>query len=77
MASDVAELNRMQNRYHGAVEDWIAAIRKEEVLASVNHSEAEIDTWDAASFAEEDARGKAKAAKKEYEDALREKFFNF
>ncbi len=77
MAIEVAELNRMQNRYHSAVEDWVAAIRKEEVLASVNHSEAEVDTWEAACFAEEDARGKAKAAKKLYEDALREKFFNF
>ncbi len=77
MAIEVAELNRMQNRYHSAVEDWIAAIRKEEVLASVNHSEAEIDTWEGACFAEENAREEAKAAKKAYEDALREEFFNF
>jgi len=77
MAIEDAELSRMQKRYHAAVEDWIAAIRKEEVLASGDHSEAEIDTWDAACFAEEDARGTAKAAKKAYEDALREKFFNF
>ncbi len=44
MAIENAELNRMQGKYHAAVEDWIAAIRKEEVLASAAvHSETEID----------------------------------
>ncbi len=77
MAIEVAELDRIQSSYKAAVEEWIAAIRKEEALASVNHSEAEIDTWESAGFAEEDAREKAKAAKKAYEDALRNEFFNF
>jgi hypothetical protein len=78
MAIENAELNRMQGKYHAAVEDWIAAIRKEEVLASAAvHSETEIDQWEGACFAEEEARGKAKAAKKAYEDALRQEFFNF
>jgi len=77
MAIETAELDKMQSSYKAAVEEWIAAIRREEALASVDQSEAEIDTWEAAGFAEEDARGKAKAAKKAYEDALREKFFNF
>ncbi len=77
MAIETAELDRLQSSYKAAVEEWIAAIRKEEALASVNHSEAEIDVWEAAGFAEEDAREKAKEAKKAYEDALREEFFNF
>ncbi|MGD0649090.1 MAG: hypothetical protein ABR971_13975 [Acidobacteriaceae bacterium] len=78
MAIENAELNRMQGKYQAAVEDWIAAIRKEEVLASAAvHSETEIDLWEGACFAEEAARGKAKAAKKAYEDALRQEFFNF
>ncbi len=77
MAIETAELDKMQSDYKAAVDEWVAAIRKEEVLASVNHSEAEIDTWEAAGFAEEDAREKAKTAKKAYEDALREEFFNF
>jgi hypothetical protein len=78
MANENAELNRLRNGYKAAVEDWIAAIRKEEVLASAAvHSETEIDLWEGACFAEEDARGKAKAAKKAYEDALRKKFFSF
>ena len=47
------------------------------MLASVNHSVAEVDKWEGAHFKEEDARNKVKAAKKQYEDALREKFFGF
>jgi hypothetical protein len=78
MEIENAELNKMQSKYHAAVEDWIAAIRKEEVLASAAvHSETEIDLWEGACFAEEEARKKAKDAKKIYEDALRLKFFNF
>ena len=77
MAVEVADLNQMQAAYKEAVDQWITAIREEEALASVNHSEAEIDAWEAADFREEDAREKAKDAKKNYEDALREKFFNF
>jgi hypothetical protein len=77
MAVEVSDLNQMQAAYKEAVEQWIKAIREEEALASVDHSEAEIDAWEAADFREEDAREKAKEAKKNYEDALREKFFNF
>jgi hypothetical protein len=69
------ELDRLQGTYKAAVEDWIAAIRKEEALASLNHSVTEIDKWEQAHFDEEDLRKKAKAAKKEYENALRFKFF--
>jgi hypothetical protein len=77
MAIDTAELDRMQSNYKAAVEEWIATIRREEALASVVHSEAQIDSWEAAGFSEEDARAKAKSAKKAYEDALRLEFFNF
>jgi hypothetical protein len=77
MSVEVSDLNQMQSAYKEAVEQWIKAIREEEALASGDHSEAEIDAWEAADFREEDAREKAKEAKKNYEDALREKFFNF
>jgi hypothetical protein len=77
MAVEVSDLNQMQAAYKEAVDQWITAIREEEALASVNHSEAEIDAWEAADFREEDVREKAKEAKKNYEDALREKFFKF
>jgi energy-converting hydrogenase A subunit M len=77
MESDTLDLDQMQAAYHAAVEEWIAAIKQEETLASVNHTVAEIDKWEAAHFAEDEIRSKVKAAKKQYEDALREKFFGF
>jgi hypothetical protein len=77
MSVEVSDLNQMQAAYKEAVDQWVAAIREEEALASVNHSEAEIDAWEEADSREEEARERAKEAKKNYEDALREKFFNF
>ena len=77
MAIEISDLDKLQSNYKNAVDEWIAAIREEAALASGNHSEAEIDNWEAAAFREEDARVKAKDAKRQYEDALREKFFNF
>jgi hypothetical protein len=77
MDNNTSELDQMQAAYKAAVEEWIAAIKQEETLASVNHSVAEVDKWEAAHFAEDEIRSKVKAAKKNYEDALREKFFGF
>lgn len=78
MAIAQAELDAMQARYKSAVEDWIRAIRDEETLASpAEHSEAQIDLWEAADETEEEARKRAKDAKAAYEDALRQEFFNF
>ena len=74
---DNSELDRMQNAYKAAVEEWIAAIKTEEELASVNHSIAEVDKWEDAHSKEDEIRNKVKAAKRQYEDALREKFFGF
>jgi len=59
------------------VEAWIAAIRNEEALASVNHTVAEVDKWESAHLAEDEMRSNVKDAKAKYEDALREKFFGF
>ena len=77
MAEDVAELDQLQGAYKSAVEEWIGAIRQEEALASANHSVEEIDQWEAAHFKEDELRAKVKDAKKQYEDALRRKFFQF
>ncbi len=74
---DEAELDQMQAAYIAAVEQWIKAIRDEEALASVIHSVAKVDQWEGAHFREEELRNAAKAAKKQYEDALRKKFFDF
>jgi predicted RNase H-like HicB family nuclease len=77
MPIEISELDQMQQNYKAAVDEWIAAIRREEALASVNHTVAQVDQWENAADAEEQARENAKAAKKKYEDALREEFFNF
>jgi hypothetical protein len=77
MSGDTSELDEMQSAYKAAVEEWIAAIRQEEALASVDHSIAKVDKWEQAHFKEEEIRSKVKAAKQRYEDALREKFFGF
>jgi hypothetical protein len=77
MPVELSDLDQMQKDYKAAVDAWVAAIRREEALASVNHTVAEIDKWENAAFAEDDARDKAKTAKKAYENALREKFFHF
>jgi hypothetical protein len=77
MEIDTPELDQMQSAYKAAVDEWIAAIKQEEALASVNHTIAEVDKWEGAHFAEDEIRSKVKAAKKNYEDALREKFFGF
>ena len=76
-AVDTSVLDQMQAAYKAAVEEWIDAIKEEEALASVNHTVAEVDKWEGAHFAEDEIRNKVKAAKKKYEDALREKFFGF
>jgi hypothetical protein len=73
MPDDNLELDQMQAAYKAAVEEWIAAIKQEEALASVNHTVAELQ----AHLREDDIRSRVKAAKKQYEDALREKFFGF
>ncbi|HVX77968.1 MAG TPA: hypothetical protein VHB49_17675 [Bradyrhizobium sp.] len=77
MPESPAELDRMQAAYKAAVEKWIAAIKREEALASVNHSIAEVDKWEQAHFEEDELRNRVKDAKRRYEDALREKFFGF
>ncbi|MGO9417790.1 hypothetical protein [Roseiarcus sp.] len=78
MDSDTSELDQMQADYKKAVEDWIAAIRKEEALASVvDHSTADLDAWEEAGFEEHKAQREVIYRKKLYEDALREELFGF
>lgn len=77
MENENADLDQMQSAYKAAVEAWIAAIREEEALASVDHTVAEVDKWEDAGFQEEDLRERAKEAKADYEAALRQKFFSF
>jgi len=77
MANDKARLDSLQADYRAAVEQWIAAIRREEALAAVDHDVAKIDLWEQAHDDEDAIRSKVKDAKKLYEDALREEIFGF
>lgn len=77
MTDSHPELDLMQGTYRAAVEEWVAAIRREEALASANHSLAQVDLWEQAHDDEELARGVVKSAKAEYEAALRARFFGF
>ena len=71
------ELDQLQAAYRTALETWISSIKKEEALASMNHTMIEIDAWEKAHFDEEEVRDNVKTAKTNYEDALRAKFFGF
>jgi hypothetical protein len=77
MQGEHLELDQLQAAYKAAVEKWIEAIREEEALASVNHTVADVDQWEAAHFHEDELRSAVKAAKRDYEDAIRHKFFAF
>src|SRR5580700_9267939 len=73
----LTKLSTMQKAYKAAVNEWVTAIRAEEDLASVDPTVAQVDEWEQAHFKEEEARNKAKAAKKDYENAIRQDLFYF
>jgi hypothetical protein len=75
--AESAEIDHLLRTYNAAVEEWISAIREEEALAFENRTLAQVDRWEQAHFKEEAARNKSKAAKKDYETALRYQFFHF
>ena len=61
--NEYAQLDQLQTAYKVALDEWMAAIREEEDLASVNHFVAEVDLWEAAHFRQEKIRNRAKTAK--------------
>jgi hypothetical protein len=71
------ELDQLQAAYKAAVDEWVAAIREEEALASATRTVAELDKWEAACFAEDRQRREVIYKKRLYEDALRREFFGF
>ena len=71
------KLDQLRRAYQSAVNKWITAIKQEAALASVPHSLAKVDKWEKAHFKEDAMRNKVLAAKKRYEDALRNEFFGF
>jgi hypothetical protein len=72
---DNADYDRLRQAYKDAVDQWVAAIREEEALATPDHSMIAMEHWDAAGFKEQDAQKTAITAKEAYKDALR--LFNY
>jgi len=72
------ELDELQAAYKAAVDNWVAAIREEESLASgADHSVLELDKWEAAHFREHKLHKEVDYRKRLYEDAVRREFFGF
>jgi hypothetical protein len=74
---DTTTLDSLRLAYKQATDQWVAAIRAEENLATPDHSVVAWEHWDTAGFAEEDARNKAKAARDACKDGLREANLGF
>jgi len=74
---DTSALDELRLAYKQATDEWVAAIRAEEALATPDHSEVATEHWDDAGFAEQDAQNKARLARDEYKDALRKANFGF
>jgi hypothetical protein len=62
MSVPVATLDALRLAYKKAVDEWVAAIRDEENLASPDHSMVAMEKWDAAHFREQDAQSQASDA---------------
>lgn len=68
---DNPDLDKLQQDYKQALNEWVAAIREEEGLASGNHSMIAMEQWERAGFKRQDAGEKALQARQSYEDGLR------
>jgi hypothetical protein len=68
---DKPNLDQLQQTYKQTVDEWVAAIRAEEALATPDHSETAMEHWDSADFAVQDAWKKAKEARDNYKEGLR------
>jgi Phosphate transporter family len=71
------ELDRLRQDYLDAVDEWRAAIRHEEELATPDHTMGEFEAWDRAHLSEKSARERAKRARDGYKDALRRVLYGF
>ncbi len=77
LAVEHTDVATMRESYRAAVDEWLTAIRAEEALALADPAQAEVDLWEEAHVIEEIARGKARAANKNCENALRVRWFSF
>lgn len=70
-------LDELQLAYKQAVDQWVNAIRAQEALANADHSEIEMEKWDAAGFIADDAQTRAKHARDAYQAGLRKLNYKF
>ena len=68
---NIADLDQLRLEYQATVDEWVAAIRAEEALATADRSMTAMENWDEAHFREQDAQEKATKAREAYKDALR------
>ena len=71
------DFDRLSRAYHEATDRWVDSIRAEETLATSDHSIVQMEKWDGADFAVQDAEAAAKKARDAYKDALRQKNYGF
>jgi len=74
---DTSKLDELRANYKSATEQWVAAIRAEEALATTDHSMVAMERWDAADFIVQDAQKNASAARDLYKDELRKIDYGF
>ncbi|MGA8741296.1 MAG: hypothetical protein WB561_08940 [Terracidiphilus sp.] len=72
-----SKLDELRAAYLQATNEWVLAIRAEEALATPDHSEVAWEHWDEAVLAEQDAATRAREAKEQYKDALRQANLGF
>ncbi len=71
------DFDQLLHTYRSAVDAWVAAIKKEEALATEDHSMTGMEKWDAAGLEVHDAELAAKKARDRYKSALRRKNYGF
>lgn len=71
------DFDHLLRTYKQAVDNWVAAIRAEEALATPDHSMTQMELWDDAGFKLHDAELSAKKARDAYKNALRKKNYGF
>ena len=74
---ETIDFDQLLKDYKGAVDRWVEAIRREESLATQDHSMMQMEAWDDASFQLHDAELAAKKARDAYKNALRRKNYGF
>ena len=71
------DIDGLQANYKQSAEQWIAAIRDEQTLATPDHSMTQMEAWDTADLKVQTAQAAATEARDRYKDALRQTNYSF